>query len=116
MNEKIDQAIFTHSRLKFNLKKAIETGEGRAIHEEVKNHHVCALGKWLDSVEGKTLPNYPEVVMLHQEFHKEAYQVFNLAMTGKKDEAMARLRLRSKFSQLSSKLVNKLVETNPNRP
>ena len=116
MNEKIDQAIITHSRLKFHLKKAIETGEGGSIHKEVKDHHACLMGKWLDSVEGKTLPNYSEVVMLHQEFHKEAYQVFNLAMTGKKDEAMARLRLRSKFSQLSSKLVNKLVETNPNRP
>jgi len=109
--EKIDQAIFKHSRLKFHLKNAIETAEDNVDHEEIKNHRVCQLGKWLDSTEGKALPNRSEIIELHKNFHEEASQILDLALQGRKDEAIMHIQpLTSKFSQLSSQLVNKLAE------
>ncbi|HIE00132.1 MAG TPA: hypothetical protein EYP59_07550 [Thiotrichaceae bacterium] len=110
MNDKIDQAIWAHSRWKVHLKQAIETGQSDFTVETVQNPHACAFGQWLDSKEGKTLSHYSEIVELHQNFHQEAAHILSLALTGQKEDAATKVQLGSEFSHLTAKLVNKLAD------
>ena len=108
--KKIDRAIFEHSRLKFHLKNTIETAQSDFKHEEIKDHHACPLGEWLDSPEGQILPSYAELTEIHKNFHEEAAKILDLALQGQKNEAKLGIQpLTSKFSKLSSQLVNKLA-------
>jgi hypothetical protein len=110
MSKKIDQVIWAHSRWKVHLKEAIKTGKSDFTVEEVRNPHACPFGQWLDSKEGRTLPHYSEIVQLHQDFHQEAAEILNLALSGQKEEAASRVQLGSNFNQLTAKLVNQLAE------
>lgn len=110
MTNKIDQAIWAHSRWKVHLKEAIETGQSDFSVETVRNPHACAFGQWLDSKEGKTLSHYSEIVELHKNFHKEAAKILSLALIGQKKEAASQVQLGSEFSHLTAKLVNTLAE------
>ncbi|RKZ60051.1 MAG: hypothetical protein DRR16_25585 [Candidatus Parabeggiatoa sp. nov. 3] len=110
MNDKIDPAIWAHSRWKVHLKEAIETGQSDFNVETVRNPHACAFGQWLDSKEGKTLSHYSEIVELHQNFHKEAAQILSLALIGQKDEAASKIQLGSEFSHMTARLVNTLAD------
>ncbi len=107
---KIEEMILAHSNWKHHLKKAIDTSESEFTVEQAGNYHNCAFGKWLDSSEGKQLPDYSELYELHKEFHHEASKVLNLALEGQKTEAEAKMQFGSLYSKLSSKLVNKLTQ------
>jgi hypothetical protein len=110
MKEELQKAIAVHSQWKYRLQQAIRTGKSHTKIEDVKNAHLCELGKWLDSPAGKTLLGYAEIVKVHQAFHEEAAHILTLALEGKKTEAEARMQLGSYFGQLTAKLVNKLAE------
>jgi hypothetical protein len=112
MNKKIGHAIVAHNHWKFALKNAIETGKSDLTIEIVSNPYVCAFGKWLYSSEGQKLPNYFEIVQLHQKFHHEAAQVLNLALMGRPSTALIKMREGSEFSQHSAKLINQLFHLN----
>ncbi len=56
-----DEAILAHSNWKMHLKQAIDAGESQFTVEQAGNYHNCAFGKWLDSSEGKQLPDYPKL-------------------------------------------------------
>ena len=112
IKSEVEKAILAHSRWKTHLKEAITTGESHFSVANVWNSHLCEFGKWLDSAEANTIPNYQEVVKLHQEFHKAAAQILELALSGKREEALNQMQLggRSDFNQLSARLVSKLAE------
>jgi hypothetical protein len=110
MKELIQKAITTHSHWKYNLQQAIKTGKSPTTVDEVKNAHLCELGKLLDSAAGKALPGYVELTKIHQDFHKEAADILKLALAGKQSEAQAKMQLGSYFGQLTAKLVNKLSD------
>jgi len=110
ISEAIDKAIWAHSRWKIHLKDAIETGQSDFTVEQTRNHHTCAFGQWLDSKEGKRLPDYQEIAKLHQAFHEEASHILSLALAGQKNGAADKMHLGSQFSQLTAHLVNKLAE------
>jgi len=55
---KIDKMILAHSQWKFRLKQAIDTQNTPFAVDDVRDHHHCDLGKWLESVEGKRLADY----------------------------------------------------------
>jgi hypothetical protein len=110
IKETIDKAIWSHSRWKIHLKNAIETGQSEFTVEQTRNHHACPFGQWLDSAAGKGLPDYKEIVQLHQAFHEEASQVLSLALAGQKHNATDKMVPGSQFTQLTAKLVNKLAE------
>lgn len=110
MKETIEKAIWAHSRWKSHLKQAIETGKSHATIEDVRNPHTCAFGEWLDSKEGKRLPDYSEVYELHTAFHEEASHILSLALAGKASEATVKMQVGSHFNQLTAKLVNRLAE------
>lgn len=113
MNLKIMEAIVIHNKWKFDLKNAIETGQSDFTVDDIQNTHLCTLGKWLDSVEGKCLPDYFKIVELHRKFHHEAGKILYLALTGQPSQAIAKMQLGSLFSQLSSQLIDKLATMNP---
>jgi hypothetical protein len=108
--ETIDKAIWAHSRWKVHLKKAIETGQSEFTIEGVRNPHRCAFGQWLDSPDGRHLPDYSEIVELHSTFHQEASHILELALMGETSEATQKMQLGSRFNQLTAKLVNKLAD------
>ncbi|MBE9563078.1 MAG: CZB domain-containing protein [Proteobacteria bacterium] len=110
MLEKIDKAIWAHSRWKIHLKQAIETGKSDFNVETTSNHHDCVFGQWLDSKDGKKLPEYDTVVEFHRNFHIEAANILDLALKGDASAATAKMQMGSKFNQLTAKLVNKLAE------
>ena len=78
--------------------------------EKTSNPHACAFGEWLDSEEGKTLPDYDTIVELHNEFHTEASHILDLALKGSASEATAKMQMGSKFNQSTARLVNALAE------
>ena len=45
MKELLHKAITTHSHWKYNLQQAIKTGKSSVTVNEVKNAHLCELGK-----------------------------------------------------------------------
>lgn len=110
IEEEFQKAITAHSHWKYLLREAIRTGNNSLMIKDVKNPHLCELGKWLDSPTGKILSNRAEIIKIHQDFHEEAAHILTLAVNGKKKEAEARMQLGSYFSQLTAKLINKLVE------
>ena len=110
MLETIDKVIWAHSRWKVHLKQAIETGESDFNVENTSNPHACRFGQWLDSEDGKKLPDYDMIVQLHKEFHREASNILDLALKGSASEATAKMQMGSKFNRLTAKLVNGLVE------
>jgi hypothetical protein len=110
LNKKIGKEIATHNIWKFHLKNAIETGRSHFTVEEVQNYHACIFGEWLDSAEGKRLPHYLEICELHKKFHEEAAVVLRLALMGRPNEALARMREGSRFSQISAQLIEKLAD------
>ena len=108
--DKIGEAIVAHSRWKYHLKKAIDTGESEISVETAQSSHLCPFGKWLDSDEGKSLEHYNEIYDLHHKFHIQAANILNLALNQQYDKAKTQLAFGSEFSKTSAKLVNKLGE------
>jgi len=107
---KIDKMILAHSQWKFRLKQAIDTQKTSFTVDELRDHHRCDFGKWLDSAEGKTLADYSKVYDLHKKFHHDGAHVLSLALAGHKSEAKAELEFGGQFSTVSAMLVNKLTE------
>lgn len=105
-----DEVIQRHSHWKFLLKQSVEQGHSDFTVFDARNCHLCDFGKWLDSFEGKRLPDYLEVMELHQHFHEEAANVLNLALQGRRTAALEGLKLGSPFNQATAKLINKLGE------
>jgi hypothetical protein len=112
MEHKISEAIVKHNRWKFDLKNAIESGNCQFTVAEIQNPHLCTFGKWLDSPEGKNLPDYPQIVELHIKIHNEAAKILHLALLGQPSHALIKMQLGSRFSQLSSQLIDKLATMN----
>jgi hypothetical protein len=110
MLETIDKVIWAHSRWKVRLKQAIETGKSDFNVENTRNPCACEFGQWLDSEDGKKLPDYDTIVELHNEFHGEAATILGLALKGSAREATAKMQMGSKFNQLTAKLVNGIFE------
>lgn len=111
-SEKIKDLIWAHSLWKQQLRKAIESGRSRVSVEDAGNDKKCALGKWILSEEAQVLPNYAELVEIHHHFHQQAAQILQLAIEGKRHEALNAMAMGSYFSKLTSQLVNALNDIN----
>lgn len=109
--EEIGKAISAHGQWKMKLRKAIDTGECESTPFRVKQDCNCAFGKWLhqriDPVTKKT-PQYPHIVKLHADFHKEAGSILQVALHGDKEEARTLIALGSNFSRISAELTREM--------
>ncbi len=112
-HEEIGNAITAHGQWKVRLRNAIDTGQCDSTPDKVKMDNNCSFGKWLhDRIDSayKTTPMYREIMALHADFHKEAGNILELALNGRKDEAHNLLKVGSNFSSISAKLTMKMKE------
>lgn len=67
----------------------------------------CGLGRWFDGEGARyaVLPACGRARDIHQRFHAALVDIARLATLGSRDEALARLRSGSPFSQLSRSVV-----------
>ena len=112
-SNEIAKAIEVHKSWKIKLKQAIETGLSESTPEKVKLDCHCGFGKWLHnridpSVKGSL--EYRKTLSLHADFHKAAGNILELALSGKKSEAMALMGIGSEFTKASSTLLRVLED------
>ena len=113
LKEQIDKAIGAHGMWKARLKMAIDSGKSEFNPAIVKTDNNCDFGKWLYndiSPELKKSPIYDTVIKIHAEFHAEAGQVLQLALSGQKEEAEKGMGTGSKFSEISASLTRTMME------
>jgi len=106
--EEINKAIGAHGMWKTRLMQAIETGKLDATVDTVRMDNQCAFGKWLYGAsldaKDKKLSQYEEIRSLHAKFHQVASQVVELALAGKKQQALQLMSLEGGYTEVSSKL------------
>ncbi|HEY4787076.1 MAG TPA: CZB domain-containing protein [Bacteroidales bacterium] len=108
----IDKALIAHKEWKNRLENAINTGHSDFNPVAVKTDNACEFGKWLSSLpaEEKTSKDYTLVKDLHAEFHKTAGDILQLAVSGKKDDAIKKLSFGGTYGIASSKLCSALYD------
>ena len=104
--ERIVHAIAAHAKWKFYLREAIETGKSKWTVAEVQPDDRCEFGTWLLALPpgDRDSQHCEEVCRLHAEFHKEAAEVLQLALAGRREEAEAAIAQGSRFAKASTKL------------
>ena len=114
LKDEVDKAISAHSAWKQRLKTAIDTGKAEVTVENAAKDNVCPFGQWLYGAtlaEGaKALAGFGDVRGLHAQFHKRAAEVLDLALKGKKAEAMALMGVTAEYSKISAQLTQSLMK------
>jgi len=105
--EAIIAALGAHAQWKNRLMEAVNKGESEWTVEKVKKDNECSFGQWLYNLpyEMKTGDDYEKVKELHAEFHKTAGEILQMALSGKKEEAMKKLEYGGGYGSISGKLV-----------
>ncbi|MBF0485728.1 MAG: CZB domain-containing protein [Candidatus Omnitrophica bacterium] len=109
----IDGAIYAHGQWLRCLKRVIETGESDFSPTIVRTDNNCDFGKWLYgdfSTQFRGQPIYAEIRDIHLQFHVEAGKILELALQGKKSEALRLMEPGSVFMKISNSLVLKMTE------
>jgi hypothetical protein len=109
--EEVIKAISAHSKWKYILRTAIQTGVCESTPERVRQECNCSLGKWLyyrvdENVRSGKL--YNEIVDYHAQFHREAGDILELALTGRGAEAELRIERGNRYAKLSAELIKRL--------
>jgi methyl-accepting chemotaxis protein len=99
LDEQIRSAIAAHGMWKSRLRTAIDTGKADVTVEQARSDHQCAFGKWIYAVDMQlqSSAEYRRCRELHQRFHAEAAGVLQLALAGKKQDAVAAMAPGSRF-------------------
>jgi hypothetical protein len=111
--EKIDSAVSAHTNWFIKLRMAINEGQSQFSPENVRPDNNCEFGKWLYGdfpSKAKSTPLFLEIKTLHGEFHREAARILELALQGKKSEALGLLENTSKIRRCSTDLITKLTQ------
>lgn len=114
LREEIDQAISAHSLWKQRLKSAIQTGQADISVENTARDDFCPFGQWLHgptiAEEAKVMAGYQEVRLLHARFHRQAADILDLALRGKREEAAAQIGITAEYCRLSAQLVQAMLK------
>jgi methyl-accepting chemotaxis protein len=104
--EALDRAIVAHAKWKYRLMEVIDTGNSPLRASEVRTSDACEFGKWLIALplSERLNEHSKKVRALHAEFHGLAADVLELALAGRKAEAVAAMALGSRFAQVSANL------------
>ncbi|MEI6556783.1 MAG: CZB domain-containing protein [Rhodospirillaceae bacterium] len=104
-NHEVDDAIVAHCIWGQRLRDAIDTGTFDLSPGDVIKDDACTFGHWLygDSIPeaAKALPSYTEIITIHAQFHECAAGIVDLALRGKKHEALERMAITSDYATLS---------------
>lgn len=103
-DQQVDAALVAHGLWKARLREAIDSGKSDFSVDKVQRDDACDFGQWLRS-PGHHGPEFDKVRQLHAAFHLEAAKVLQLAVTGRKADAVAALGIGGEFSKASSRLV-----------
>ncbi len=105
--EAIDAALSAHTRWKKRLQEAISTVQSEFKADTVKRDDACQFGQWLYSLRGEDMKSedYNKVKSLHTDFHKTAGEILELALSGKKQEALKKLGYGGQYGSATGKLV-----------
>lgn len=116
-SESLNQAIAAHGIWKARLMQAIQTGKCEVRAQDAYRDDACAFGKWLHSCSGSPQgqgrdqgAHYAAVFDLHRRFHGAAGRVLDLALAGKKDEALKLLGTKSEYATISLQLTREIME------
>jgi hypothetical protein len=102
----IDHAIAGHAKWKFRLRQAIDTGQSEWTPDGIRPDNRCEFGQWLLALP---LPERQgehgrKIRELHAAFHREAAEVLEHALAGRKEQAGALMAAGGPFAVASSKL------------
>ena len=105
--EAIDAALTAHTQWKKRLHDALKTGQSEFQVAVVKRDNACQFGQWLYglSQEERNSDECKKVIELHAEFHKTAAEILDLALRGKKEEALTLLQFGGAYGIVSGRLV-----------
>jgi len=112
MKEKIiNKAILNHTKWDKRLKKAIKHGYVGIPIAAIRDPHACRFGRFLRDADSDSsfARHYQEVTEIHAKFHEKAAEVAMLAIDGKTDEAVNKMRANSEYDILSTQLINALA-------
>jgi len=83
-------ALEAHEAWNAKLRVAIETGDCPAPVEQARRDDCCTFGKWLhadESFKAAQSDRWQNLHDLHEQFHRQAGQVLECALSGRKEEA-----------------------------
>ena len=111
-SKEIINAIGAHGNWKQRLRRAIESGNIDFTFDKLKIDTECDFGKWLHSLslDEKKSSHWSNIQQLHAKFHIEAARLLELAIQGKKKEAMDGMAIGSDFARLSCGLTMAMVK------
>ncbi len=111
MKDAISKGIGAHGMWKQRLIDAINSGQSEWTPAIVCQDNQCEFGKWLYacSPQEKSNTHYETVRELHATFHKNAANVLEMALSGKKTEATASIDQGSDYKTLSTKLTQEMM-------
>jgi hypothetical protein len=108
----INKAVANHSYWKARLHDAIDTGRSDYNPANVGVDNQCDFGKWFYSLpeEDKNSAVWNKVRLLHARFHAAAANILQLALAGRKDEALALISdLKGEYITVSVELTNTML-------
>lgn len=107
LKESIDAGLTVHGKWKKNLQSAVAEGKSEFKVDVVAKDNECQFGKWLYSLSEKEKESkeWENAVALHAEFHKIASGILDLALKGKKEEALKKIEFGGDYGTISGKLV-----------
>ncbi len=114
MNEEISKAMDAHSLWRTRLEDAIEKGSIDVPLDIIKTDNNCAFGKWIfgnnltDEIKNSEI--FGQIKTLHAKFHIEAGKIAELAIQGKKQEALDLLNIHGEYNTISSSLMQLLIK------
>ncbi len=95
LSEVLNGAIEAHEAWNARLREAIKAGQSSTSVEQAGKDDACAFGKWLHA-PGEFRDRHPErwqqIHDLHEQFHRNAAQVLELATTGRQTQAGERVK------------------------
>jgi methyl-accepting chemotaxis protein len=96
VEETLRAALEAHEAWNARLREAIETGQSDMTVEVAGHDDRCTFGKWLHSSSSRFRTEQPArwqaLHDLHEEFHRQAASILELAVTGRAAEAGERMR------------------------
>ena len=105
--EQIDKALLAHGAWKQQLNAAIGTSASQFTVAQLRADNLCEFGKWFHSlppdVQSAQIP--ASIKKLHAEFHLEASKILDLALKGRKDQALEALGQGQAYNKLSGQLM-----------
>ena len=106
-------AADAHRAWRTRLVEAIDTGESAMSVQDAGADDRCTFGKWLhgpDMFRDREPERWQQLHDLHEQFHRNAAQILELATSGQSSQAAQRMQA-SDITNVEQQLLNALQNT-----